>query len=242
MLHNKISKLISRRHWLKIAGITGVSMLATNTKAFQTVASAQTSQPEVSQPGSADEALKRLLDGNRRFMQQMSQNPDRSIMRIHEVSQAQHPFAAFLSCADSRVPPEVVFDEGIGDLFDIRIPGNIVTTETLGSLEYATEVLEVQLIVVLGHERCGAVIAAVEGEELPGHIKSFVKAIEPVVATASNKEGDRVDNAVIANINYQIERIKQNSDLINQKLSSGKLKIIGGRYDLDTGEVKLIKD
>ncbi|MGL5076515.1 MAG: carbonic anhydrase [Waterburya sp.] len=242
MLHNKISKLISRRHWLKIAGITGVSMLATNTKAFQTVASAQTSQPEVSQPGSADEALKRLLDGNQRFMQQMSQNPDRSLMRIYEVSQAQHPFAAFLSCADSRVAPELIFDEGIGNIFDIRIPGNIVTTETLGSLEYATEVLEVQLIVVLGHERCGAVIAAVEGEELPGHIKSFVKAIEPVVATASNKEGDRVDNAVIANINYQIERIKQNSDLINQKLSSGKLKIIGGRYDLDTGEVKLIKD
>jgi carbonic anhydrase len=139
------------------------------------------------------------------------------------------------------VPPEVIFDEGIGDVFDIRIPVNIVTTETLGSLEYATEVLEVQLIVVLGHERCGAVIAAVEGEELPGHIRSFVKVIEPVIATASNKQGDRVDNAVVANVNYQIERIKQNSDLINQKLSSGVLRIVGGRYDLDTGEVKLIE-
>jgi carbonic anhydrase len=166
--------------------------------------------------------------------------PDRSLMRIHEVSQTQHPFAALLSCADSRVPPEVVFDEGIGDLFDIRIPGNIVTTETLGSLEYATEVLGVQLILVLGHERCGAVMAAVEQEDLPGNINSFVKAIEPVLASARNKQGDFLDNAVVANISYQIERIKQNSDLINQKLSSGNLKIVGGRYDLDTGQVKLI--
>jgi carbonic anhydrase len=241
MLRNKVNKSIPRRHWLKLAGITGVSMLATSKKEFSTVAFAQTSKPPVvPNPVSADEALKRLLDGNQRFMQQMSKNPDRSIMRIHEVSQAQHPFAAFLSCADSRVPPEVVFDEGIGDVFDIRIPGNIVTTETLGSLEYATEVLGVQLIIVLGHERCGAVMAAVEGEELPGHIRSFVKAIEPVLVSARNKQGDLLDNAVVANINYQIERIKQDSGLINQKLSSGNLKIVGGRYDLDTGEVKLI--
>jgi carbonic anhydrase len=93
---------------------------------------------------------------------------------------------------------------------------------------------------LLGHERCGAVMAAVEGEELPGHIKSFVKAIEPVLASARNKQGDILDNAVVANINYQIERIKQDSDLISQKLSSENLKIVGGRYDLDTGEVKLI--
>jgi carbonic anhydrase len=237
----KINSLFPRRHWLKLAGITGVSLLATTPKAFWTVASAQTSQPQAEfKPVSADDALKRLLAGNQRFMQQMSENPDRSLMRIHDVSQTQHPFVAILSCADSRVPPEVVFDEGIGDLFDIRIPGNIITTETLGSLEYATEILGAQLIVVLGHERCGAVMAAVEGEDLPGHIKSFVKAIEPVVAEAKNKSGDRIDNAVMANIRYQIERIKQNSELINQKLSSGKLKIVGGRYDLDTGEVKLL--
>lgn len=161
-------------------------------------------------------------------------------MQLKSVSQAQHPFAAILSCADSRVPPEIIFDEGIGDIFDIRIPGNIATLEVIGSLEYAVEVLGTRLIMMLGHERCGAVIAAVKREKLPGHISSFVTFVQPALANVKSKSGDSIDNAVVANVKYQMEQIKKNSTLINAKLSSKQLKIVCSRYDLDTGEVRIL--
>ena len=187
-----------------------------------------------------DTALKRLMDGNQRFVQQLGEHPDQSRARIKEVAQAQHPFAALLSCADSRVPPEILFDEGIGDLFDIRVAGNIVTPEVLGSLEYAVELLGTPLIMVLGHERCGAVTAAVQGKVLPGYIGSFVKAIKPAISKTEGEADELVDNAVVANVQYQINKLKQNSTILSQQLLDGKLKIVGGRYDLDTGEVTLI--
>lgn len=185
-------------------------------------------------------ALKRLMDGNQRFMHQLSIHPDQSQSRLKEVAQGQYPFAALLSCADSRVAPEILFDEGMGDLFDIRVAGNIVTPEVLGSLEYAVDILGTPLIMVLGHERCGAVTAAVQGKRLSGHINSFVKAIKPAIADLEGTSDDLVDNAVVANVRYQIEKLKQNSSILSQKLLDNKLKIVGGRYDLDTGEVSLI--
>ena len=185
-------------------------------------------------------ALKRLMDGNQRFVHQLGEHPNQSQARIKEVAQAQHPFAALLCCADSRVPPEILFDEGIGDLFDIRVAGNIVTPEVLGSLEYAVDILGTPLIMVLGHERCGAVTAAVQGKRLSGHIDSFVKAIKPAISKTEGESDDPVDNAVVANVQYQIQKLKQNSAILSQRLLDGKLKIVGGRYDLDTGEVTLI--
>jgi carbonic anhydrase len=153
----------------------------------------------------------------------------------------QHPFATILSCADSRVPPEILFDEGIGDLFDVRVAGNVAIPEVIGSLEYAAVVLGSPLIMVLGHERCGAVTAAVKGGQLLGYIGTFVKAIEPALKNAKNKAGDdSVDKAVIANVRYQIEELQRNSILLNQRMLENKLKIVGGRYDLDTGEVTII--
>lgn len=192
------------------------------------------------EPLSPDAALKRLMDGNQRFVQQKSQHPDQSPARMKEVAQAQHPFATVLSCADSRVAPEILFDEGIGDLFDVRVAGNIVIPEVLGSIEYAAAILGAPVLMVLGHERCGAVTAAVKGEPLPGHMGSFVKAIEPAISRTKGKSGDSVDNAVIANVQYQIEQLKQRSDILSERSQDGTLKIVGGRYDLDTGMVTLI--
>lgn len=232
--------LISRRSFLNLTG-TGGMALAT---AVMGSAFWNTQPPSAIAAGlglfAPNAALKRLMDGNQRFVHQLSEHPDQSQARIKEVAQAQHPFAALLSCADSRVAPEILFDEGIGDLFDIRVAGNIVTPEVLGSLEYAVDILSTPLIMVLGHERCGAVTAAVQGKHLSGHIGSFVKAIKPAISNIEGESDDLVDNAVVTNVRYQIQKLKQNSNILSQKLLYGKLKIVGGRYDLDTGEVTLI--
>jgi carbonic anhydrase len=175
-------------------------------------------------------------------MQYKPEYPHQSQARLQEVATVQHPFATLLSCADSRVPAEIVFDRGIGDLFDVRIAGNIVTDEALGSLEYAAALLGTPLIMVLGHERCGAVTAAVQGKPLPGHIGSFAKAIKPVVAEIKSKLGDLddlVESAVVANVQYQVTKLKR-SELLTGLVAEGKLKIVGGRYDLDTGEVTVV--
>jgi carbonic anhydrase len=242
---NRIKELIGRRTLLKLAGVGSVGLTATAMgSAFwyaQPAAARAESRPQQTpEPLNPDAALERLLDGNRRFVQQKSQHPDQSLARLSEVAQAQHPFATLLSCADSRVTPEILFDEGIGDLFDIRVAGNVVTPEVLGSLEYAVAVLGTPLIMVLGHERCGAVTAAVQGKLLPGHIGSFVKAIEPAVSRVKGKSGDPVEDAVISNVQYQVEQLKQNSALLAQQMLEDKLKIVGGRYDLDTGEVSIV--
>jgi carbonic anhydrase len=234
MLH----KLIHRRRVLELCSLSTAGLFTATSLNWQ--ARADDAVP----PIDPDAALKRLLEGNQRFLKQQRTYSDQSFQRLQQVSQAQHPFAALLSCADSRVPPEVLFDEGIGDIFDIRIPGNIVTAETLGSLEYATEVLGSPLIVVMGHERCGAVKAAVANEELPGSISAFVKPILPALATmpqtGETQTGDAIDNAVIANVKYQIEQVKQRSALITRRITDGKLKLVSCRYDLDTGAVTVL--
>lgn len=189
---------------------------------------------------SPEAALEKLLAGNQRFVQHQLRHPDQSEVRVHEVAQAQHPFVTILSCADSRVPGEIVFDQGIGDIFDVRIAGNIATPEAIGSIEYAAVLLSTPLLMVLGHERCGAVTAAVQGEALPGEIGSFVKAILPAVDRVKNQSGDAVENAVVANVLYQIEQLQQRSALLAERVQAGTLKIVGGRYDLDTGEVTVI--
>ena len=243
---SRINGFIGRRELLKLASVGGVGLATTGTssllwrvqpaQAAELQADAQRNQELVS----PDAALKKLLDGNKRFVQHKPEYPDQSQARLQEVATAQHPFATILSCADSRVPAEIIFDQGIGDLFDIRIAGNIVTPETLGSIEYSAVLLETPLIMVLGHERCGAVTAAVKGDLLPGKIGTFVKAIEPAMAKVKDKAGDPVENAVVANVQFQVEELKQASALLAQRMQEGKLKIVGSRYDLDTGEVTIV--
>lgn len=229
---------IGRRDLLKFVGTGGIVAATVGSWLWNgQPAEAATPNPN---PLSPDDALKRLLDGNRRFVKQQRQYPDQSPKRLSEIAQAQHPYATILSCADSRVAAEIIFDEGLGDLFDVRVAGNIVTPETLGSLEYAAVLLETPVLMVLGHERCGAVTAAVKGEELPGSIGQFVAPIAPAVKLAKDQPGDPVDNAVVANVRYQVSQLTQRSPLLAQRVQSRKLTIIGGRYDLDTGEVVTI--
>ncbi|HEY9641055.1 MAG TPA: carbonic anhydrase [Coleofasciculaceae cyanobacterium] len=231
---NSTTHLLERRAFLKLAATVALGGLMAASPLLGSTQSAEAA--ELPDP---DAALAKLLAGNQRFAQHHPQYPDQSLSRLQEVAQAQHPFATILSCADSRVPAEIIFDQGIGDIFDVRIAGNIATLEAIGSIEYAVVLLSTPILMVLGHERCGAVTAAVKNEALPGEIGSFVKAILPAVDQVKGQAGDAVDNAVVSNVQYQIEQLKR-SPLLTERLQSGKLKIVGGRYDLDTGEVTII--
>ncbi len=226
---------IGRRDLLKLGSIGAIGLISTASNLVLPVKQAQAAVL----PGlSPDAALQKLMAGNQRFVQHHPKYPAQSATRLQEVAQAQHPFVTILSCADSRVPAEIVFDRGIGDIFDVRIAGNIATPEAIGSIEYAA-LLGTPLLMVLGHERCGAVTAAVQNQPLPGEIGTFVEAILPAVARVKDLPGDRVDNAVNANVAYQIELLMR-SKLLSERVKSGKLKIVGGRYDLDTGVVKIL--
>ncbi|MEH1798244.1 MAG: carbonic anhydrase [Nostoc sp.] len=232
---------MERRDFLKL-GMTGAfGMMLSASDLLWRVEQAKAAEiPSTSAESlNPDAALQKLIDGNQRFVDHHPQYPDQSELRLHEVAQAQHPFATILSCADSRVPAEIVFDQGIGDIFDVRIAGNIATREAIGSIEYAVVLLGSPLLMVMGHERCGAVTAAVQNESLLGDIGTFVKAIKPAVKKVKGQPGDAVENAVVANVQYQIERLKR-SQLLTEQVRSGKLKIVGGRYDLDTGRVTII--
>ncbi|WP_375469398.1 carbonic anhydrase [uncultured Nostoc sp.] len=232
---------MERRDFLKL-GMTGAfGMMLTASDLLWRVEQAKAAEIPSTSPESLnpDAALQKLMQGNQRFVQHQPQYPDQSALRLQEVAQAQHPFATILSCADSRVPAEIVFDQGIGDIFDVRIAGNIATSEAIGSIEYAVVLLGSPLLMVMGHERCGAVTAAVQNQSLLGDIGTFVKAIKPAVEKVKDQSGDAVENAVVANVQYQLERLKR-SQLLTEQVRSGKLKIVGGRYDLDTGKVSII--
>jgi carbonic anhydrase len=232
---------MERRDFLKL-GMTGAfGMMLSASDLLWRVEQAKAAEIPSTSPESLspDAALQKLIQGNQRFVQHQPQYPDQSALRLKEVAQVQHPFATILSCADSRVPAEIVFDQGIGDIFDVRIAGNIATHEAIGSIEYAVVLLGSPVLMVMGHERCGAVTAAVQNESLPGDISTFVQAIKPALQKVKNQSGDAVENAVTANVQYQIEQLKH-SKLLTEQVRSGKLKIVGGRYDLDTGRVTII--
>jgi len=187
-----------------------------------------------------DQALQRLAEGNKRYVAGRATHPNRAAKRRAEVAKGQQPIAAILGCADSRVPPEVVFDQGLGDLFVVRVAGNFADEAGLGSLEYAVAVLKVPLIVVLGHGKCGAVEAAIKGGESPGHIRSLVKALKPAVDTVKGQPGDLLDNAVRANVVTVVGRLRGMKPILVDFVEKGKLKVAGGRYDLESGVVDLI--
>lgn len=231
---NRINGFVGRRDFLNLLSYAGISLAAGELLFPEPVKAAEL---DILSP---DEALRRLLEGNQRFVEQTPKYPDQSKAHLKEVAQAQHPFVTILSCADSRVPAEIIFDQGIGDIFDVRLAGNIVIPEALGSIEYSAILLETPLLMILGHERCGAVTAAVQGQSLPGSIASFVKPIQPAVERVKDQPGDRVENAVVANVNYQMERLRESSPLLVQREQEKKLKIIGARYDLDTGKVTIL--
>ncbi len=187
----------------------------------------------------AEEALAKLLQGNKRYVAGKPLHPNHAAKRRAQVANGQQPFAIIVSCSDSRVPPEVLFDQGLGDLFVVRSAGHVVDDFALGSIEYAVEHLGTKLIVVLGHERCGAVDATVKGGEAPGHIKSVVEAIRPAVAKARGKHGDVLCNAVKSNVKMVAEKIKASGSILAEPIEDGLLKVVGAYYDLDTGTVEM---
>jgi carbonic anhydrase len=186
-----------------------------------------------------DQALQALMQGNQRFVNGTLENPRRNMARLAEISKSQKPFAAILGCADSRVPSEIIFDQGFGDLFICRIAGNVATPEEIGSLEFGTLVLGAKVIMVMGHERCGAVDATIKGAQVPGQIASLLDAIKPALKNSGNQTGDELEKATKANVLFQIERLKA-SPVISQLIQEEKLTIVGGYYDLDTGRVIMV--
>lgn len=189
---------------------------------------------------SSDQALQMLIEGNRRYTNGKAEHPHQSGERRAEVLAGQHPFVILLSCSDSRVPPEVFFDQGIGDLFIIRNAGNIVDDVVLGSIEYAAEHLGVPLVMVLGHTKCGAVTATVQGGEVPGHIGSIVETIKPAVAASKGQPGDAVLNATLANVRLMVDQIKHSHPILAEMVQHGKLNVVGAVYHLDSGAVEVL--
>jgi len=191
---------------------------------------------------SPHEALKRLLQGNARFVSGhlTHAGPEQIAEARGAGAKGQNPFAVIVGCSDSRVGPEIVFDQGLGDLFVVRTAGEVVDSAALGSIEYAVEHLGSSLIVVLGHERCGAVSAAVAGAKEPGHIAAVLKAIEPAVKQTKGNPGDPVENAVRAQALDVAKQLQEAEPILAERVQSGKLKIVAARYDLDTGKIDLL--
>ncbi len=234
---------LSRRNLIQYGGgFLGTSLMAT-------VIGSQLgkSQPVVAQDIivqnkdiTPDQALTKLMAGNARFVAQRRTTPNQARERLLEVAAGQAPFAALLSCADSRVPAEIVFDQGLGDLFVCRVAGNIATSEQIGSLEFGTAELGAKLIVVMGHTACGAVKATIEGGRLPGQIGSIIDNIQVGVERARNNPGaDKLATAVKANASYQVELLKR-STLLGDLIDKKQLKIVDAYYDLNTGKVELL--
>ena len=226
---------LSRRDFLKTSGMTVISVA---------LAACAPTSVEVENPvANADEALQRLLEGNQRYAANKSTDLNESQSRRVEVAGGQSPFATIFSCVDSRVPPELIFDRGLGDLFVIRTAGQVLDNAVLGSLQFGVAELKIPLLVVLGHEKCGAVKATVEAVEhnatAEAEINWLVDGIRPAVEAAKAESGDLLDNAVKANVSLTVEHLK-GSSILSEAVEKGELKIVGARYDLDTGVVEVI--
>jgi len=180
----------------------------------------------------------RLMAGNRRYVAGQPTHPDRTPARRRELAAGQRPFAAILGCADSRVPPEILFDQGLGSLFVVRVAGNIVDDAVLGSLEYAVEHLGVSLVVVLGHTGCGAVQAAISGGSPAGAIARVVDAILPAVEIAQAMPGAVAENAVRVNVARMVRQLAAAEPILATAQAEGRLQITGAMYDLFTGIVQ----
>jgi carbonic anhydrase len=184
-------------------------------------------------PRDPDEALAQLYAGNQRFTRGKYLPSHRSMSRVKAVAAEQTPFAAFLGCADSRAPVEIIFDQGFGDLFVTRIAGNLATNEIIGSLEFGTSVLGAKVLYVLGHTSCGAVSAALKGDEVPGQISGLFQHLR---AAVKQSQGDLL-RAVTENVRNQALTLAEASPVIAKLIRGGSLKVAGGVYDLQTGIV-----
>ncbi len=191
---------------------------------------------------SSDEALAMLLGGNERYVTAQMNYPHQTGEARQSLAGGQSPFAIILGCADSRVPPTVVFDQGLGDLFVIRLAGNVVDDMALGSIEYAAAHLHTPLLVVLGHSNCGAVGATVAGGELDGHLPSLAAAIQPAVDSVKEAPGDLLANAVKANAKMVAEQLRTSEPVLAGLVKAGSLKVVAAEYDLESGRIEVLSE
>ena len=219
--------LISRRNSLLWGGVTAGMLLG----GHHLQAAGEAEPKEL--PQTPEEALERLYAGNSRFATGQSLAIHRDLDRVKQIANKQTPFAAFLGCADSRVPIEFVFDQGFGDLFVTRIAGNIASSENIGSLEFSAHGLQCKVIYVLGHSNCGAVKATLDGQEVPGQISGLFQHIRPAV----KQSGGNLEVAITENVRNQATIIAESSPLISRLIQRKMLIVAGGVYDLATGRV-----
>lgn len=186
--------------------------------------------------------LQRLLDGNDRFSHLHPIHPDEDLQHLQDAAREQHPFAVVVCCSDSRISPELIFDQGVGDLFVIRTAGNIIGGLEMGSIEYAVEHLGTKLIVIMGHENCGAVKAFIEEGEAPGHIKDIVDSLkqEAEIRAIPVTDRNRLADCINANVLHGIRQLHTQSTIIKENLNK-ELRIAGANYDLDDFKVAIIK-
>ncbi|GDY12954.1 carbonic anhydrase [Planctomycetota bacterium] len=209
---------------------------------------APAADPHAAPPGSepagqgldAKRALERLMQGNQRFVIDVMNKSHKDADRRTEVAKGQHPIAIVVCCSDSRVPPEQLFDVGLGDIFVVRTAGNVIDAIGLGSIEYAVAHLHAPLIVVMGHERCGAVTAAISGETAPGHVLAITDKIQDNLIGTEPAKGDPVDQAMRINAKAVARQIAESVPILRPQVASGALGVVAVRYDLDDGKVELI--
>jgi carbonic anhydrase len=241
-LHQKASGGVSRRTLARTLGA-----LALSSAGLAPVRNADAKEkklpPKPENVLSPDAALERLLKGNERYVDGIARRHDFKHER-EALAGGQNPYAAILSCADSRIAPEYAFDSGRGDLFVCRVAGNFASNETIASLEYAVAVLNTPLILVLGHDACGAVDATIKSlkdeKAPPGHMPSLVEAIAPAVKAAASQSGDTLGNAIRQNVIDNVTKLKSATPILSAAVDEKKLKVLGGIYRLKTGKVEMV--
>jgi len=231
----------SRRHFFKLAAMAAAG-LAVASDGF----AASKSPAKPGNVVSPDGALERLMKGNDRYVQGLALRHDFKHER-EALTQGQNPFAGILSCADSRIAPEYAFDTGRCDLFVCRVAGNFLNDDLVASFEYAVAVLNTPLLMVLGHQSCGAVDSTIkslrDGTTLPGHLPSLVAAIGPAIKPAlAQGGGNALDNAIRQNVAFNVEKLKAATAIIDKAVADGKVRIVGALYRLDTGRIELLKE
>jgi carbonic anhydrase len=229
---------LSRRDLLRLAAIAAGLVVARGP-------AAQAASPGPGGPP-AEDVLRRLLEGNQRFLKGETTSPRRTPGDFRPLAEGQRPVAVIVGCADSRVPPEILFDQGVGDLFVVRVAGNVVSgagPPVKGSIEYGVAELGVSLVMILGHSECGAVKAAIkhlnDRDPLPGALGLLVNSIRPAVAKAKGMQGDQLDNAIRANVAIGVEKLRGLQPIVAPAVKRGQVKVVGAVYDLRTGSVAL---